>query len=40
MFPLASASYPVVPGSFPGCKARPANDANHSPPSSAEVKNE
>jgi hypothetical protein len=27
-------------GSFPGDKARPGRDADHSPPSSAEVKNE
>jgi hypothetical protein len=27
-------------GSFPGCKARPGRDADHSPPSSAEVKKE
>jgi hypothetical protein len=27
-------------GSFPGGKARPGHDADHSPPSSAEVKNE
>jgi hypothetical protein len=27
-------------GSFPGSKARPGRDADHSPPSSAEVKNE
>jgi hypothetical protein len=27
-------------GSFPGGKARPGRDADHSPPSSAEVKNE
>jgi hypothetical protein len=27
-------------GSFPGGKARPGRDAEHSPPSSAEVKNE
>jgi hypothetical protein len=27
-------------GSFPGGKARPERDADHSPPSSAEVKNE
>jgi hypothetical protein len=27
-------------GSFPGGKARPGGDADHSPPSSAEVKNE
>jgi hypothetical protein len=35
------ASYPVgTGGSFPGGKARPGSDADHSPPSSAEVKNE
>jgi hypothetical protein len=27
-------------GSFPGGKARPGRDADHSPPSSAEVKKE
>jgi hypothetical protein len=27
-------------GHFPGAKARPGRDADHSPPSSAEVKNE
>jgi hypothetical protein len=27
-------------GPFPGAKARPRRDANHSPPSSAEVENE
>jgi hypothetical protein len=27
-------------GSFPGCKARPGRDADHSPPSSAEIKKE
>jgi hypothetical protein len=27
-------------GPFPGCKARPGRDADHSPPSSAEVVNE
>jgi hypothetical protein len=27
-------------GSFPGSKARPGRDADHSPPSSAEVKKE
>jgi hypothetical protein len=27
-------------GSFPGRKARPGRDADHSPPSSAEVKKE
>jgi hypothetical protein len=35
------ASYPMgTGGSFPGGKARPGRDADHSPPSSAEVKNE
>jgi hypothetical protein len=35
------ACYPVgTGGSFPGGKARPGHDADHSPPSSAEVKNE
>jgi hypothetical protein len=35
------ASYPVgTGGPFPGGKARPGRDADHSPPSSAEVKNE
>jgi hypothetical protein len=35
------ASYPMgTGGSFPGSKARPGRDANHSPPFSAEVKNE
>jgi hypothetical protein len=35
------ASYPVGTGSlFPGGKARPGRDADHSPPSSAEVKYE
>jgi hypothetical protein len=35
------ASYPMGTGSpFPGGKARPGRDADHSPPSSAEVKNE
>jgi hypothetical protein len=35
------ASYPVgTVGPFPGGKARPGRDANHSPPSSAEVKYE
>jgi hypothetical protein len=27
-------------GPYPGAKARPESDADHSPPSSAEVKNE
>jgi hypothetical protein len=35
------ASYPMgTGGSFPGGKARLGHDADHSPPSSAEVKNE
>jgi hypothetical protein len=35
------ASYPMgTGGSFPGGKARPGRDADPSPPSSAEVKNE
>jgi hypothetical protein len=35
------ASYPMgAGGSFPGGKARPGRDADHSPPCSAEVKNE
>jgi hypothetical protein len=35
------ASYPMgTGGSFPGGKARPRRDSDHSPPSSAEVKNE
>jgi hypothetical protein len=35
------ASYPMGTwGSFPGGKARPGRDADHSPPSSAEVKYE
>jgi hypothetical protein len=35
------ASYPMGTGcSFPGSKARPGRDADHSPPSSAKVKNE
>jgi hypothetical protein len=35
------ASYPMgTGGSFPGGKARPGRDADHSPPYSAEVKNE
>jgi hypothetical protein len=35
------ASYPMGTGSsFPGGKARPGRDADHSPPSSTEVKNE
>jgi hypothetical protein len=33
-----AASYPMdTGGSFPGGKARPGRDADHSPPSSAEV---
>jgi hypothetical protein len=35
------ASYPIdTGGPFPGGKARPGRDADHSPPSSAEVKYE
>jgi hypothetical protein len=35
------ASYPMgTGGSFPGGKARPGRDSDHSPPSSVEVKNE
>jgi hypothetical protein len=35
------ASYPMgTGGPFPGAKGRPGRDADHSPPSSAEVKNE
>jgi hypothetical protein len=35
------ASYPMgTRGSFPGGEARPGRDADHSPPSSAKVKNE
>jgi hypothetical protein len=35
------ASYPMgTGGPFPGGKAQPGRDADHSPPSSAEVKNE
>jgi hypothetical protein len=35
------ASYPMVTGGLsPGGKARPGRDADHSPPSNAEVKNE
>jgi hypothetical protein len=35
------ASYPMgTGGSFPGGKGRPGREADHSPPSSAEVKNE
>jgi hypothetical protein len=51
IFPLASVSRPalgptqppvqwVLGGPFPGGKARPGRDADHSPPSSAEVENE
>jgi hypothetical protein len=48
IFPLASVSRPALGptqpmgtgGPFPGAKARPGRDADHSPPSSAEVKNE
>jgi hypothetical protein len=37
----STASYPMGAGvSFPGGKARPRRDADHSPPSSAEVKYE
>jgi hypothetical protein len=39
-FGVYPASYPMDPGGpFPGGKARPGNEADHSPPSSAEVKN-
>jgi hypothetical protein len=35
------ASYPMgTGGPFPGGKGRPRRDADHSPPSSAEIKNE
>jgi hypothetical protein len=34
------ASYPMGTGSFPRGKARPGSDADHSPSSSDEVKNE
>jgi hypothetical protein len=34
------ASCPMGTGSFPGDNSRPGRDADHSPPSSAEVKNE
>jgi hypothetical protein len=35
------ASYPMGTGvPFPGGKARPGRDADHSPPTSAEIKNE
>jgi hypothetical protein len=50
IFPLTSVSRPAlrptqppvqwVQGSFPRGKARPGRDADHSSPSSAEVKNE
>jgi hypothetical protein len=51
IFPLASVSRPALGptqppvqmgtgGPFPGGKARPGRDADHSPPSSAEVVNE
>jgi hypothetical protein len=43
IFPLASVSRPALGPThppFPGGKARPGRDANHSPPSSAEVVNE
>jgi hypothetical protein len=30
----------TIEGEFPGAKARPGRDADHSPPSSAEVENE
>jgi hypothetical protein len=40
-FEAHPASYPVATGaSFPRGKARPGRDADHSPPSSAEVENE
>jgi hypothetical protein len=46
-FPLTPASRPALGpytvgtgGSFPGGKARPGRDANHAPPSSAEIKKE
>jgi hypothetical protein len=50
IFPLSSVSRPALGahpasctmgtgGSFPGGKARPERDADHSPPSSAEVEN-
>jgi hypothetical protein len=34
------ASYALSNGSFPGGKTRPGHDAEHSPPSSAEIKKE
>jgi hypothetical protein len=51
IFPVASVSRPAlgstqppvqwVPGGpFPGAKARPGRDPDHSPPSSADVENE
>jgi hypothetical protein len=50
IFPLASVSRPALGptqppvhvywGSFPGARVRPGCDADHSPPSSAEVVNE
>jgi hypothetical protein len=39
--PHPASSYPMgTDGPFPGGKARPGRDADHSPPSSAEVKYE
>jgi hypothetical protein len=38
--PSVLAAGMVIGGPFPGGKARPGRDADHSPPSSAEVKNE
>jgi hypothetical protein len=43
--PRASGAHPAsctkgTGGSFPGAKARPGRDADHSPPCNAEVKNE
>jgi hypothetical protein len=49
IFSLASVSRPALGssllyngyrGSFPGSKARPGSDADHSPPSSSDVENE
>jgi hypothetical protein len=45
IFPLTSVSRPAsctmgTGGLFPGGKARPVRDADHSPPSSAKVENE
>jgi hypothetical protein len=45
IFPLASVSHPAsckmgTGGPFPGAKTWPGSDADHSPPSSAEVENE